>query len=55
MNTKKPQTAPVVKDERMMYVITKGEEVILGYLFHDNVLFWERKGYTVTRQDWPKP
>jgi hypothetical protein len=34
------------------YIITKeGEEPIIGYLFPENVLFWERKGYTVTMKD----
>jgi hypothetical protein len=40
--------------KRKDYVITKGDEVITAYLFHDEVLFWERKGYTVTQQPWPR-
>lgn len=35
--------------KRSVYTITKGSESFIGYLFTDNVLFWEQKGYTVTR------
>ena len=34
---------------RHVYTITKGSEKITGYLFVDNVLWWESQGYTVTR------
>lgn len=32
------------------YLIEKGEESFIGYLFPDNVLYWERKGYTVVER-----
>lgn len=34
---------------RYTYKITNGKETLVGYLYTDNVLYWERKGYTVTR------
>ena len=38
-----------MSNQRHVYTITKGGESLTGYLFVDNVLWWERKGYTVTR------
>lgn len=35
--------------KRHIYTITKDSESFIGYLFWDNVLFWEQRGYTVTR------
>lgn len=44
-------TEPKRKD----YVATKGTEVVLLYLFQDEIRYWEQKGYLVTCQPWPKP
>jgi len=35
--------------KRHIYTVSNGDESFIGYLFTDNVLFWEQKGYTVTR------
>ena len=35
--------------KRHIYTITGHGESFTGYLFTDNVLFWETRGYTVTR------
>ncbi len=37
--------------KRHIYTISKAGESFIGYLFTDNVLFWETRGYTVTRSN----
>lgn len=34
---------------RYTYTVSNGKESFTGYLFTDNVKFWEDRGYTVTR------
>jgi len=39
----------MIEHARYTYTITNGTHTLIGYLYTDNVLYWERKGYTVKR------
>lgn len=41
-----------MKTERKEYVMLRGDEVLFGWLFPDNVLYWLGKGYEVKQVPW---
>jgi len=47
---------PTFKTERRDYVLTHrtSGDVVLAYLFPDELRYWEKKGYLAFQRDWPK-